>query len=177
MAYLIVLAAVAARLAPHPPNFSPVFAALLFGGACLKKRDSIWYPVALLAASDLVLTVGVFGMHFGWTDALGWLGFAAVALLGWWLRDRITVGRVLAASLAGPAVFFLISNFTVWLSGLMYPLTWGGLVACYVAAIPFFGNSLLAGVLFSGVLFGGYEFYRRKFARGEASRLRDRASA
>lgn len=162
MAYLIVLAAVVARFAPHPPNFSPVFGALLFGGACLKKRDSIWFPVAMLAASDLVLTTQVYRMRFGWHDALGWVGFAAVALIGWWLRDHVTVRRVLAASFACPAVFFLISNFVVWLGWGMYPPTWEGLAACYLAALPFFGNSLVAGALFSGVLFGGYEFYRRK---------------
>lgn len=168
MTYMIVLLAVLARFAPHPPNFSPVFGALLFGGAYLKKRDSIWYPVALLAASDLVLTTQVYHMRFGWNDALGWGGFAAVALIGWWLRGRISVRTVLAASLAGPTVFFLISNFAVWLGWRMYPPTWEGLAACYVAALPFFGNSVVAGVLFTGVLFGGYEFYRRRFAGSEA---------
>lgn len=163
MSYLIVLVAVLSRFAPHPPNFSPVFGALLFGGACLSKRDSIWYPVALLAASDVVLTTQVYHMRFGWTEALGWTGFAAVALIGRWLRNRVSVRTVLAASLAGPTVFFLISNFTVWLGWKMYPPTWGGLLACYVAALPFFGNSLVSGLLFSGVVFGGYEFYRRKF--------------
>lgn len=162
MTYIIVLLAVVARFAPHPPNFSPVFGALLFGGACLKKRDSIWFPVAVLAASDLVLTTQVYRLPFGWHDALGWTAFAAVALMGWWLRDHMTVGRVLAASFAGPAVFFLISNFVVWLGWRMYPPTVAGLAACYAAALPFFGNSLVAGVLFSGVLFGGYEFYRRQ---------------
>jgi hypothetical protein len=165
MAYLIVLAAVLARFAPHPADFSPVFGALLFGGACLKKRDSIWFPVAILAASDYALTTVIYGEHFAWFYLLDWLGFAAVALIGWWLRDRITVRRVLAAALAGPAVFFIVSNFAIWLGGHLYPLTAAGLAACYVAAIPFLGNSLAAGVLFSGVLFGGYEFYRRRIQR------------
>lgn len=162
MAYLIVLAAVVTRLAPHPPNFSPVFGALLFGGACLKKRDSIWFPVVLLAASDYLLTTQIYGEHFGWTYLIEWLGFAAVALMGWRLRDRFSLSKVLAASLAGPAAFYVISNLGAWLGGHLYPRTWEGLAACYVAAIPFFGNSLGASVLFTGVLFGGYEFYRRK---------------
>ena len=168
MAYLIVLAAIVARFAPHPPNFSPVFAALLFGGAKLKKRDSLWFPVTLLAASDFLLTTQVYGMGFGWYYLLDWAGFAAVALVGWWLRDRLSVRKILTASLAGPTAFFLISNFAVWLGGRLYPLTWAGLTACYIAALPFFGNSLVAGVLFSGVLFGGYEFYRTKFTGNEA---------
>jgi Family of unknown function (DUF6580) len=169
MAYLIVLAAVLARFGPHPPNFSPVFAALLFAGACLKKRDSIWFPVVVLAAGDFLLTTQFYGMHFGWTDALDWLGFAAIALIGWWLRDHLSVRRVFAASVAAPTVFFVISNFAVWLGWRMYPPTWGGLAACYVAAVPFFGNSLAASVLFSGVLFGGYEYYRRRSGQARQS--------
>jgi len=39
MVYLIVLLAVLARFIPHIPNFSPVYGALLFGGAHLRKRD------------------------------------------------------------------------------------------------------------------------------------------
>lgn len=162
MTYWIVLVAVLARFAPHPPNFSPVFAALLFGGACLRKRDSVWFPVAALAASDYLLTAVIYGEHFGWIYLLDWAGFAAVAMLGWWLRERITARRVAAAALAGPTVFFLISNFAVWLTGGLYPPTAAGLAACYAAALPFYANSLAAGVLFSGVLFGGYEFLRRR---------------
>ncbi len=168
MTYLIVLAAVVARFAPHPPNFSPVFAALLFGGACLKKRDSIWFPVTLLAASDFLLTTQIYGMRFGWYYLLDWAGFAAVALIGWRLRGHLSVRKILAASLAGPTVFFLISNFAVWLGGRLYPPTWAGLAECYVAALPFYANSLIAGVLFSGILFGGFEFYRRRSSSSAA---------
>src|SRR5579871_750644 len=49
MSYLVVLLAVLTRFIPHMPNFSPVFAVLLSGGAHLKRRDAIWYPLALLA--------------------------------------------------------------------------------------------------------------------------------
>ena len=163
MTYLIVLMAVLSRFLPHTPNLSPVFGALLFGGAYLKRRDSVWFPVALLAVSDIVLTTQIYRMQVGWTQLLVWVAFAVVALIGCWLRNRVSVRRVLAASLAGPTAFFLISNFAVWLGWRMYPPTWDGLVACYVAALPFFRNSLLSSLLFSSVLFGAYELYRRKF--------------
>ncbi len=165
MLYLIVALAALARFAPHPPDFSPAYAALLFGGACLRKRDSIWFPVAVLAVSDFLLTTVIYGMHFGWADTMDWVGFAAVALVGWWLREKISVRRVVAASLAAGVVFFLISNFGVWLGGLLYPRTVAGLGACFVAALPFLGSTLLSSVLFSGVLFGAYEYYRRRARR------------
>src|SRR5712692_536412 len=164
MTYFIVFLAVLSRFAPHAPNFSPVYGALLFGGARLKDRDSVWFPVALLAVSDLILTLMVYRMRLDWSELIGCLGFASVALIGRWLRKRISVQTVMAASLAGPTAFFFISNFGVWLGWRMYPPPWAGLLACYVAALPFFGNSLVSGLLFSGVVFGGYEFYRRKFA-------------
>lgn len=167
MTYLIVLLAVLSRFAPHPPNFTPVFGALLFAGAHLRRRDSIWYPVALLGASDVALNTLVYHAPVGWTELLGLLAFASVALVGRWLRNRVTTRTVLAASLAGPTAFFVISNFAVWVGSRMYPATWNGLVACYVAALPFFRNSLLSGMLFSAVLFGSYEFYRRR-AAGES---------
>ena len=83
--------------------------------------------------------------------------------------------RFTAAAFAGPTAFYLISNFGVWLGFKTYPLTWEGLVACYVAGLPYYRNSLLASFLFGAVLFGLYEFYARKTGRmhvdATASRL------
>ncbi len=162
MSYLVVLLAVLTRFIPHMPNFSPVFGALLFGGAHLKRRDAIWYPLALLAASDLVLTTLVYRMRLGWGQSITWLGFAVVALIGYCLRKRETIARIGAAALTGPTAFFLISNFGVWLGWRMYPRTWNGLITCYVTALPFYRNSLLASVVYAAVLFGASEIYRRK---------------
>mgnify|MGYP003411981880 CR=1 FL=1 len=42
---------------------------------------------------------------------------------------RFGAGRVLAYSLAGSMLFFVVTNFGVWLSGSMYPKNLGGLLA------------------------------------------------
>ncbi|HET7840884.1 MAG TPA: DUF6580 family putative transport protein [Terriglobia bacterium] len=166
MVYLIVLAAVLARFAiVHPTNFSPVYAALLFAGAFLKKRDSLWYPLGIIAVCDFLLTLGIYRTSFHWVYMLNLLAFAAIIPVGWWLRGRTSVGRVFAAALAGPTVFFVVSNLMVWAGGLLYPRTAAGLTACFALAIPFYGNTLASGVLFSAILFGGYEYYRRKVAQ------------
>lgn len=162
MSYFVVLLGVLTRFMPHMPNFSPVFAALLFGGAHLKRRDAIWYPLLLLAASDVLLTTLVYRMRFGWGQSITWLGFAVVALIGYWLRNRESVLRIGLAALAGPTAFFLISNFGVWLGWSMYPANWRGLIACYLAAVPFYRSSLLASVFYTAVLFGANEIYRRR---------------
>ena len=162
MIYLIVALAIAARFIPGAANFSPVYAGLLFGGAYLKRRDSIWFPILLLAGSDLLVNSLLYQTSFQGMQILNWVGFAGIVMVGWWLQNRVSARNVLIASIAGPSVFFLISNFAVWIGGGMYPPTVGGLGACYAAGIPFYGNSLISGVLFSGILFGAYEYYLRR---------------
>jgi hypothetical protein len=65
--------------------------------------------------------------------------------------------------LASAAVFFIITNFAVWLEGSMYPANFSGLITCYVAAIPFFGNTLLSQLVFGAMLFGIFEMSRQRF--------------
>ncbi len=154
MIYLIILLSVLSRFIPHVWNFSPVYGALLFGGARLKKRDSVWYPLLLLGASDFVLTNLIYGLHMGWRELIQLAAFAAIAGIGWSLRSSITLRRFSFACFAGPTAFFFISNFGVWLGFHSYPPTLGGLVACYLAGIPFYGYSLASTVLFAALLFG-----------------------
>ena len=162
MSYLVVLVAVLTRFIPHMPNFSPVFAALLFGSAHLRRRDAIWYPLALLATSDVVLTTVVYRMRMGWGQSIAWLGFAAVTLIGYWLRKHESPVRIGVAAVAGPTAFFIISNFGVWLGWRMYPATWDGLITCYLAALPFYRNSLVSSVAYTALLFGANYIYQRK---------------
>jgi hypothetical protein len=165
VAYVVVLVAVLTRFVPHLPNFSPVFAALLFGGAHLKRRDAIWYPLVLLAASDFALTTLVYRMNIGLDQGTIWLGFAVVAMIGYSLRTRENAPNIAVAAFAGPTAFFLIGNFGVWLGGhgaRMYPATWDGVMACYMAALPFYRNSLVATAAYTALLFGAHEIYRRR---------------
>ncbi|HWX56200.1 MAG TPA: DUF6580 family putative transport protein [Verrucomicrobiae bacterium] len=162
MVYLMVLLAVLARFLPHVWNFSPVYGALLFGGAQLKKRDSLWFPLVLLAASDYVLTNLMYHLNLGWQELIQIAAFASIAMIGWALRERSSLRRFSFACLAGATAFYLISNFGVWLGWHTYPPTLAGLVACYVAALPFYGYTLGSTVLFAGILFGTYRFYESR---------------
>ena len=66
-------------------------------------------------------------------------------------------------ALAGSVQFYLITNFPSWLSAdSLYPHTWNGLIECYVAALPFFGRTLMADVFYSGVLFSAYALLSRR---------------
>jgi Family of unknown function (DUF6580) len=162
MVYLIIFLAVLSRFIPHIWNFSPVYGALLFGGAYLKKRESVWYPLLLLCISDFVLTNLIYGLHTGWGEIIQLAAFASLAVIGWSLRSRLTLQRFSFVCFAGPTAFFFISNFGVWLGMSTYPPTLSGLVACYVAGIPFYGYSVASTVAFAALLFGVNHLYTQR---------------
>ena len=140
---------VAMRLLPHPANLAPVGAIALFGGAVLPKRYGWWLPLAIMMVSDLFL-----GSYNG--ILFTWLGFLLVGLFGLTLRDKSNWFRVPIGALSGAMIFFVVSNFGVWLQGGLYDHTWAGLALCYELALPFLRNTLIGDLLYSGLLFGVY---------------------
>jgi len=154
----IIALAVLTRFIPHLPDFSPVYGALLFGGAHLDRRRSVVFPLILLGASDFTLARFVYQMHFGWLELVQLGAFASIVVVGWSLRRGVTIARLTFAVLTGPTAFYLLSNLGVWLGWQAYARSWEGLIACYVAAIPFYGYSLASTCVFGGALFGIDEF-------------------
>ena len=153
----LVLAAAASRLIPHPYNFTPITAMALFGGAYFShRRFAFVVPLCAMLLSDFVI-----GLHRGIPVVYG--SFALIVCIGLWLRRRRTVLPVAGATLASSLLFYFVTNFAVWASGSLYPKTLTGLVACYVAAIPFFQNSLLGDAFYSTVLFGGFALAEHSF--------------
>lgn len=76
---------------------------------------------------------------------------------------KVTVERVLAASLAPTAIFYLVTNFICWPGDSMYLQNFHGLITCYVAGIPFLTGTFLGDLFYSGVLFGGFELAQRQW--------------
>jgi hypothetical protein len=145
-----ILGAAALRLVPHPPNFTPIAAMALFGGAHLERRWLAFaVPLGAMLLSDLLI-----GFHSGM--AFVYASFASVVLIGWAVRARLTPLRIGGAALASSALFFVVTNFGTWLLSGMYPHTATGLASCYVAAIPFFQNTVAGDLVYSGLLFGGF---------------------
>jgi len=155
LAYVFILFAVAARLPmlPHPWNFTPVAAALLYFGARGPKRH-MWLPVALLIASDLVLDKYVYAYPFSWDLLFSWGWYAGMLWLGTNLRENSKWFRVAGAALTGSVSFFVLSNFGVWAAYQMYPKTWAGLMTCYAAGVPYFRRALEGDLLYSAIMFG-----------------------
>jgi hypothetical protein len=146
-----MLVAAALRLVPHPPNFTPIGAIALFSGAYLGRRGLAFAaPIGALLLSDAIL-----GFYSGM--AFQYFSVALVVLLGWLVLSRVTVLRLGIAAVASSVLFFAISNFGVWLVSGMYPNDASGLVACYVAAIPFFQNTVAGDLFYTTLLFGGFK--------------------
>jgi hypothetical protein len=156
LAGLIFLAA-AARLIPHPPNFTPIAAMALFGGASFSdKRLAFGLPLAALLLSDAVL-----GFYHGMPWVYG--SFALIVCLGRLLPSRRQLLPITGMALAGSVLFFSLTNFGVWISDGLYPRTIGGLTTCYVAAIPFFRNTVAGDLVYVAMLFGGFALAEKRF--------------
>lgn len=127
----------------------------LLAGACLPSgRAALAVPMAAMFASDLVL-----GLHDQMPGV--YLSFPLTVGLGRLLRRHRRLGPVVLASVTASVLFFALSNFGVWATGSLYPLTPDGLVACYAAAVPFFRNTLLGDLVYSAALFGGLAILER----------------
>lgn len=159
--FLIALGALS-RLIPHfwlhdAWNLVPIGAIGLFAGSRFPKRIAWAIPVFAMLLSDIVLDQK-YGGHFG--SPARWINygaFALIAVMGFLANGpKLKVLRLAGLSLAGSVVFFLASNFGVWVwpEGTNYPMTFAGLIECYTAAIPFFKNSVRADLAGTAALFG-----------------------
>jgi len=153
---LAIVTAAALRLVPHPPNFTPIDAMALFGGAYLGRRALAFLaPLGALLLSDLVL-----GFYHGMATVYATV--ALIVMIGWTISGRRrSVVPVAAAAISASILFFVLTNLGMWLFSGFYPPTLDGLVACYVAAIPFFQNTLAGDLFYAALLFGGFALLER----------------
>lgn len=147
---------IASRLTPHTANFSPIIAIALFSGAYLNRKHYLWVPITLYVISDLI--VGLHGIVL-----FTWGSVFLITLLGRKLKSGKNFKNTLAYTLLSSILFFLITNFGVWVSG-WYPQTLAGFIKCYTLAIPFFRTSLIANLFYMTVLISVYELVTRKVA-------------
>ena len=158
----MVMLAVLMRLAPHPPNVTPIAAMALFGGVYFRDwKIAFLLPLAAMLLSDLVLGFGVYGIASMKSQPVVYLCMLLIVAIGRSIQTRRSVPKIALATLASSLMFYVVTNFAVWAFDLLYPKTWDGLIACYTAAIPFFRNSLIGDIFFAAVLFGGFAVLER----------------
>lgn len=136
------------RLIPHPPNFTPVVALGLFSGAFISSRG--------LAVLIVLCSMFVADIFLGFHSTLPFVYFSLtlITLLGGVLHDKKRkFGSVACLTLGSSLLFFVISNFGVWLVQDLYPKTGLGLLMCYSAAIPFLKTAVLGDIFYTALLF------------------------
>lgn len=149
---IVIALAAMSRLIPHWPNFTPVMAIALVGGATLSRRSlALIVPLAAMVLSDVAL-----GLVLGWEYAFHstqWAVYGsvtAIAIMGRLFASASAVRTTLVGGTIAGLGFFLVTNFAVWMAGGFYPMTLEGLGMCYAAGLAFYrdgGNFLLNGVL------------------------------
>jgi hypothetical protein len=153
--FSLILLAALSRLLPHPMNFAPITALALFGAVYLDKKHAFLVPLAAMLVSDYFI---------GFYGGIEWVygSFAAIGLIGLWLRNHRGIAQTVGATLAGSILFFIMTNFGAWISlQVTYPRSFAGLIECYVAAIPFFRNTLAGDIFYVGAMFGVYELVKK----------------
>lgn len=176
---LLVLVASLYRAWPgRPYGFAPQMAMALFGGAVIRdKKWAFLLPLLSMLISDVLYQLlyvngftGIRGFYSGqWVN---YLLIGGLTLFGFLLK-KITAGRVFLFSVSGSVIFFLLSNFSVWVGGggLGRPKTFSGLLQCYYDGLAFlrdyglvknfYGNVLLGDLFFCTLLFGSFYLMRR----------------
>ena len=153
--FTLILFAALSRLLPHPPNFVPITALALFSGVYLDRKEAFLVPILAMLLSDYVI-----GFHSGMIWVYG--SFVAIGFMGLWLRNHPGMLTTAGATLVGSVLFYVVTNLGVWaMQPSLYPQTFSGLIECYVAAIPFFRNTVLGDVVYVGMMFGAFELLKR----------------
>ena len=130
----LIFLAVITRLLPHPPNFTPITGIALFAVSRFSdKKLAFSLPLLCMIVTDFFI-----GFHS--IVPFVYLSIIGISCVGYFSK-KISSVTILKSSL----LFFIISNFGVWLVG--YPNSITGLLSCYTMALPFFVNTILGDFL------------------------------
>lgn len=183
LASVLILLAAGMRVLNAETHFyhlAPVAAIALFSGSVIRRKGiALLLPLVATLLADLYFQFFTeISGFYGLSQILTYGSLALIVLLGSQLKKRTPL-RIAGFTIAGSVVFFLLSNFGVWLDQLliapglrMYPMSFAGLGQCYLMALPFytpmgttmFVNSFAGDLLFSGLLFGTYALAKAKGA-------------
>lgn len=150
---LILFFLSASRFIPHPPNFTSLMALSFYVPIFFGRK---YIPILLLSFFITDLFIGLHSVTF-----FTWGSVLIIGFISKYFKYGINL-RIIG-SLMGATLFFIITNFGVWILG-SYGYTFNGLVLCYTLALPFFTYSLISTLLFS-CLFETFYKFRNKFIK------------
>ena len=151
---LFILIGISTRIFPHPPNMTAIGAIALFGGAFFQdKRLAFLIPTLIMLISDLILgqqlVISVY------------VSFLIMVGLGINISHKQSFLRIFNTTLLASLIFFIITNFSVFISASLYPKTLLGLIECYTLAIPFFLNTLTGNMIYTFIMFYAFHFLQK----------------
>jgi len=152
----------------HSPltNFTPIGAIALFGGSYFTdKRKAFIVPLLALWISDLFLNYFVYYHQWKWFYdgfIVTYASYLLMVMIGLFIK-KVSIINVTLASIIAALAHWIITDFGVWLDGRLYPQTYEGLIACYVAAIPYLNNMVIGNLLFGAMMFGAFELAQKKY--------------
>ena len=139
------------RFIPHPPNFTSLLALSFYVPVIFGLR---YLPVLLIS---FAITDFIIGYHTG--TFFTWGSVFLIGLISQFFAKTLIFR--MSGALIGAFIFYIITNFGVWVSG-MYGLTLSGLVTCYTLAIPFFAYSIISTIIFSSLIEIIFKTYQSK---------------
>ena len=150
----IFLALALSRFIPHPPNFTSLLALSFYVPALLGRK---YIPVAILSFAIPALVIGYhYGTFFTWGSVF------LIGIISNYFAD--TFFKRMSGATLGAVIFFIVTNFGVWISG-MYGYSLKGFITCYTLAIPFFAYSVISTLIFSSVIEIFYKTYQIKIIK------------
>jgi len=153
--FIIILIGAGLRLVPHPPNFAPVTAVALFSGVYFTRRKALLLPILAMVISDIFIGYYELGLMIAVYGS-----FLLFVILGFWLKNHKKWYTVLGSSFLAAVIFFLLTNFAVWIFTPWYAKTIPGILQCYLMALPFFRNTLLGNLFYVPLFFGTFELVK-----------------
>jgi fumarate reductase subunit D len=153
---LAILLAGASRFVSDIPNFSPMLSIALFSGYMFRNKViAFLIPLSAQFISDMY-----FGFH---PDMLAvYFSFSIIIAIGYFNQEKYSLTKSMINSIIGTVIFFLLTNFSVWLTSGFYTNNFSGLLNSYTLAIPFYKNTLLSAIIYSTILFASYDLLSNK---------------
>jgi len=160
---LLIAFGIAGRLLQPMWNFTPLAAIAIFGGYYFKNRLlALLAPLLAMGASNLLLPA----YDNGPVMAVVYGMFLLPVALGWRLRHEQSHARLALSGMVPATLFYLTTNFAVWMFTASYQPSFGGLLTCYAFGLPFYLKMLLGDMFYLCALFGAYAVVEQRWSEG-----------
>lgn len=152
----LILILVFARLIPHLPNFTPIIAVAIMSGYFFRNMY-VSFSVLLIS-----MIIGDFFIGFYNNMVFVYLALLFISFVCFKKREKVNFKNLFIFGISGSLIFYLISNFGVWMLTDMYEKNLEGLIYCYFLAIPFFTNTLLSTIIFSYAAYLANSYFSKR---------------